>query len=81
MLGMPLPPRFLQPKTLLSRSWIYIEQNLNFYRVHLIVFTLTPLIFSAIMYASNGRYHIDYTDCLFNCVSAMTVVGELAFLV
>ncbi|KAJ2981595.1 hypothetical protein NUW54_g10849 [Trametes sanguinea] len=37
--------------------------------------TFTPLIFSGIFYASNGEFHIDYIDCLFNCVSAMTVCG------
>ena len=35
----------------------------------------TPLIFSGIFYASNGRYKISYVDSLFNCVSAMTVTG------
>ena len=34
-----------------------------------------PLIFSGIFYAANGRNHIAYIDCLFNCVSAMTVCG------
>lgn len=37
--------------------------------------TFTPLIFSAIFFASNGRYKISYIDALFNCVSAMTVCG------
>jgi hypothetical protein len=37
--------------------------------------TFTPLIFSGIFYASNGRYKISYIDSLFNCVSAMTVCG------
>lgn len=37
--------------------------------------TFTPLILSAVFYASNGKYHISYVDALFNCVSAMTVTG------
>ena len=37
--------------------------------------TFTPLIFSGIFYAVNGEFHISYIDCLFNCVSAMTVCG------
>jgi hypothetical protein len=37
--------------------------------------TFTPLIFSGIFYASNGRYKVSYVDSLFNCVSAMTVTG------
>ncbi|KAJ3808222.1 cation transport protein-domain-containing protein [Lentinula lateritia] len=58
-----------------------IRRHLNFYRIHILflqVFirlTFTPLIFSAIFYASNGRYKISYIDALFNCVSAMTVCG------
>ncbi|OJT05481.1 Low-affinity potassium transport protein [Trametes pubescens] len=37
--------------------------------------TFTPLIFSGIFYAANGQYHVDYIDCLYNCVSAITVCG------
>lgn len=35
----------------------------------------TPLIFSAILYGSDGRVHISYIDALFNSVSALTVCG------
>ncbi|KAK0212417.1 cation transport protein-domain-containing protein [Desarmillaria ectypa] len=56
-------------------GWRHIKKHLNFFRVHLLFFAFTPLIFSGILYASNGRYHISYIDCLFNCVSAMTVCG------
>ncbi|KAJ3726247.1 hypothetical protein C8R42DRAFT_718482 [Lentinula raphanica] len=52
-----------------------IKRHLNFYRIHILFFTFTPLIFSAIFYASNGRFKISYIDALFNCVSAMTVCG------
>jgi len=51
------------------------ENSLNFYRIHLVTFTLVPFIFSGIMYACNTEYHIQYIDCLFCCVSAMTVTG------
>lgn len=37
--------------------------------------TFTPLVFSVILWACNGRYEISYVDCLFLCVSAMTVCG------
>ncbi len=38
--------------------------------------TQTPLIFSGIMYGtSTGGFNISYIDCLFNCMSAMTVCG------
>ncbi len=37
--------------------------------------TFTPLIFSGILYAANTDFHVSYVDCLYNCVSAMTVCG------
>ena len=37
--------------------------------------TFTPLIFSGILYAANTNFHVSYIDCLYNCVSAMTVCG------
>jgi hypothetical protein len=37
--------------------------------------TVTPLVFSGIFYASNGRYHIPYIDAFFNCFSSMCVCG------
>ncbi|KAJ3785131.1 cation transport protein-domain-containing protein [Lentinula aff. detonsa] len=58
-----------------------IKRHLNFYRIHIlflqvpICLTFTPLIFSAVFYASNGRFKVSYVDALFNCVSAMTVCG------
>ncbi|SPO30856.1 related to potassium transporter TRK-1 [Ustilago trichophora] len=50
-------------------------KNLNFFRVHALVFTFTPLIAAAIFYACNGENHIKFIDSLFVCVSAMTVTG------
>ncbi|KAI5982486.1 cation transport protein-domain-containing protein [Pisolithus albus] len=55
--------------------WQGIRENLNFFRVHLLFFTFTPLVASAVLYASNGKYPISYVDALFNSVSAMTVCG------
>ncbi|TDL22993.1 hypothetical protein BD410DRAFT_185413 [Rickenella mellea] len=52
-----------------------IQQNLNFFRVHLLFFIFTPLIFSAIFFVSNGSFHISYIDSLFVCVSSITVTG------
>ncbi|TFL07165.1 cation transport protein-domain-containing protein [Pterulicium gracile] len=63
------------PKTARARIWGAIVGELNFYRVHTLYITFTPLILSAIFYASNGQTHISYIDSLFNCVSAMTVTG------
>jgi Trk-type K+ transport system membrane component len=53
----------------LSSSSVNISQALD---VHS---TFTPLIFSAIFYASNGSTKISYVDALYNCVSAVTVCG------
>ncbi|CAL1711435.1 unnamed protein product [Somion occarium] len=58
-----------------SRVGHYIKVHLNFFRVHVLFFTFTPLIFSAILYASNGQHPLSYTDALFNSVSAITVCG------
>ncbi|KAI6007608.1 cation transport protein-domain-containing protein [Pisolithus orientalis] len=52
-----------------------MRKNLNFFRVHLLFFTFIPLLASAVLYASNGKYPISYVDALFNSVSAMTVCG------
>ncbi|EST09385.1 Cation transporter [Kalmanozyma brasiliensis GHG001] len=54
-------------------------KNLNFYRVHVMVFTLVPLIAAGIFYACNGETHVKFIDCLFVCVSAMTVTGLVTF--
>ncbi|KAG8825554.1 low affinity potassium transporter [Serendipita sp. 401] len=54
-------------------KWLW--RNLNFYRVHLLAFVLTPLAISVIFYLSNGQYHISYVDSLFLCVTSMTVTG------
>ncbi|KAJ7594901.1 cation transport protein-domain-containing protein [Mycena floridula] len=53
----------------------WLRKNLNFYRVHIIFFTFTPLFFSLILFASNGQFKISYIDSLFISVSSMTVCG------
>jgi hypothetical protein len=40
-----------------------------------VISTVTPLVFSGIFYACNGRYHISYIDALFNCFSSMCCCG------
>jgi hypothetical protein len=52
--------------------------HLNFYKLHMIAFTLVPLVASAIFWGANGRYEIAYIDALFLCTSAMNVVGASA---
>ncbi|KAI0757447.1 TrkH-domain-containing protein [Daedaleopsis nitida] len=55
------------------RQWL--EEELNFFRLHLIFFTVTPLIAAAIFYAVNGEFHIPFIDALFLCYAALTVTG------
>lgn len=53
----------------------FVKQHSTFFRVHATAFTVIPLIFAGIFYASNGRFHISFLDSLFLCYSAMTVTG------
>ncbi|WWC86168.1 uncharacterized protein L201_001041 [Kwoniella dendrophila CBS 6074] len=69
-----LPAHLKLPSKAQKWKTLFLSQ-LNFYRIHLLAFTIIPLITSGIMYAANTEYHIDYVDCLFCCMSAMTVTG------
>lgn len=85
------PAKILPRRHRFRAFFSYIYHHLNFFRVHLLVLcvifpmtgsntnsqysTFTPLIFSAILYASNGENKISYIDALFNSVSAMEVCG------
>ncbi|GAA5980852.1 hypothetical protein JCM10908_003891 [Rhodotorula pacifica] len=74
----PRLPAFLKRSSFLSRVSAFCSAHLNFYRVHLLIFTFTPLIFSGIFYASNGpspENQIAYIDALFMCTSGMAVTG------
>lgn len=55
--------------------FVYVKSCLNFYRIHFLCFLIWPLVWSAILYASNGRYPIKFMDSLFICVSAVTGTG------
>ncbi|KAL5512603.1 hypothetical protein ACEPAG_3256 [Sanghuangporus baumii] len=59
----------------MANIWSTVKNHLNFFRVHLLFFIFSPLIFSVIFYAANGRDHISYIDSLYNSVSATTVCG------
>ncbi|PFH52155.1 hypothetical protein AMATHDRAFT_79883 [Amanita thiersii Skay4041] len=52
-----------------------LRRNLNFFRVHTLYFTFTPLIWASILYGSNGENKIAFIDSLFICISAMTMSG------
>ncbi|KAH9006185.1 cation transport protein-domain-containing protein [Lactarius hatsudake] len=73
--GMPSSDEQSSPRSSFRKVYSLLSNNLNFYRLHILYFTFTPLIFSGIFYASNGRFHIAYIDALFNSVSAMAVCG------
>ncbi|KAF8511515.1 cation transport protein-domain-containing protein [Gautieria morchelliformis] len=67
------------PRSLkLHNTWYFpisLRNNLNFFRIHVLFFTLVPLIAAAVFFASNGQTHVSFVDSLFVCVSAMTVTG------
>ncbi|KAI0317188.1 cation transport protein-domain-containing protein [Amylostereum chailletii] len=65
------PPR----STTYARILSWLQRHLNFYRIHILYFIFSPLVFSAVFFACNGEFTIKYVDALFNCVSAMTVTG------
>ncbi|WVQ97343.1 hypothetical protein IAU59_004454 [Kwoniella sp. CBS 9459] len=75
MPSLPTLPSHLALPSRATKVKTVVLSSLNFYRVHLITFTVIPLIMSAIMYGCNTQYHIHYIDCLFCCMSAMTVTG------
>lgn len=50
-------------------------EHLNFFRLHLMYFLVVPIISAGIFYASNSENVIPFIDCLFLCVSAMTLSG------
>ncbi|ETW82185.1 hypothetical protein HETIRDRAFT_154705 [Heterobasidion irregulare TC 32-1] len=52
-----------------------VLSSLNFFRIHILFFSIAPVVFAAISYASDGKYHVEYIDLLFCCMSAMTGTG------
>ena len=67
--------------------WIKkVDDHFNFFRYHLLFFSVTPVIFACILYAGNGSAggnanrssgiaKVEFIDALFLCYSAMTVTG------
>lgn len=59
-----------------GHSWgAVFERELNFFRIHLAVFMLVPIVSAGVLVTSNGRFDINYIDALFVCVSGMTGTG------
>lgn len=64
-----------------TQHWLSLKtfavDNINFYRLHVLVLTVVPLVVGAIFYGSNSNKHppTSYTDSLFLCVSAITATG------
>ncbi|KAI0931017.1 hypothetical protein AcW1_007116 [Taiwanofungus camphoratus] len=52
-----------------------VKSHLNFYRIHVLLFILIPLLFALIFWASNGKFKIKFVDALYVCVSAVTGTG------
>ncbi|PVF97492.1 TrkH-domain-containing protein [Serendipita vermifera] len=67
------------PSTQLQRWKGWLWEHLNFFRIHLLVFTFLPLFVSIIFWAVSGRYSIKYVDALYVCYSAFTNAGLAAF--
>ncbi|WVQ65241.1 uncharacterized protein L199_003414 [Kwoniella botswanensis] len=67
--------------------WERIKNHLNFFRIHVLIFTFTPIIAACVFYAANGsasgnanstnlgRQKVTFLDSLFICFSAMTTCG------
>lgn len=50
----------------------FLHREANFFRIHLFVFTITPLIFSGIFYGANGECRMS--SCLsYHCVLNLTL--------
>jgi Trk-type K+ transport system membrane component len=63
-------------RTFLSALEHLAEEHLNFYRIHLLFFTIVPLAFAGVFYAvSREDNPVSFIDSLFLCVSAITVAG------
>ncbi|KAN0062670.1 hypothetical protein ACQY0O_004860 [Thecaphora frezii] len=75
MLGPTLTERFQAIRARTRDALAWCGSHLNFFRVHVLVFTFTPLIAACIFYAVNTEVHISFIDALFLCVSSMTVTG------
>ena len=64
-----------------DRKWsTYISSQLNFFRLHLLLFILVPLFFSLIFYWLNdartdSQPFVSFVDSLFLCISSATVAG------
>ncbi|WWD18193.1 hypothetical protein CI109_102642 [Kwoniella shandongensis] len=67
--------------------WERLSHHLNFFRVHLLLFTFTPIVAACILYAANGsasgnanstdtgQQKVTFIDSLFVCFSAMSTTG------
>ncbi|KAK4687581.1 Trk/Ktr/HKT type cation transporter, partial [Tremellales sp. Uapishka_1] len=60
--------------------WKQAVAGLNWFRIHLLVFTIVPFVFSGFFMAANpsstsGLFVTEYIDALFMCFSAMSETG------
>jgi hypothetical protein len=68
MLGRRLKLRFARPLRTIRRAL----PPVNFITLHYAYFILTCLLAAVVFWASSTTTHVDFTDALFLCVSAMT---------
>ncbi|KAI4731793.1 TrkH-domain-containing protein [Aureobasidium sp. EXF-10728] len=71
MLGRRLKLRFARPLRAIRRAL----PPVNFITLHYAYFIFTCLLAAVIFWGSSTTTHVDFTDALFLCVSAMTEAG------
>ncbi|KAI0299527.1 cation transport protein-domain-containing protein [Russula brevipes] len=52
-----------------------LRHQINFFRIHLALFTLVPIVAAGILSASSGAFDVRYIDALFVCISGVTGTG------
>ncbi|EJU04228.1 hypothetical protein DACRYDRAFT_114599 [Dacryopinax primogenitus] len=70
-----MAPHTTRPPGRIRIIWTKFVNSLNFFRIHAIYFTLTPIIMACIIFAVNGEYHMEFVDALFLSYSAITTTG------
>lgn len=64
------------PERQSKHPWIrWLRKHLNFFRIHLLVFTFLPFFDAILLWAVNGSFKISFIDSLFLAYSAFTNTG------
>ncbi|KAI0298121.1 hypothetical protein B0F90DRAFT_1735164 [Multifurca ochricompacta] len=67
----PPPPFRIHPVWGKSPGSLYSKRELNFFRIHILVFTLLPIVSAGVFTASNGEFRVMYIDALFLCIRVL----------